>query len=89
VKPKLPLEVVVTGGSSELIPWGDWGLAVMLELRYAHPRDGNFMELRHAVRVQRGPDAFTLRVGQHAELVCWGMMPSGMLRHPLFVRWLR
>jgi ATP-dependent DNA ligase len=25
VKPKLTLEAVVTGGSPELIPWGDWG----------------------------------------------------------------
>ena len=27
VKPKVTLEVVVTGGSSEAIQWGDWGLA--------------------------------------------------------------
>jgi bifunctional non-homologous end joining protein LigD len=28
VKPKITLEIVVTGGSSEPIQWGDWGLAV-------------------------------------------------------------
>jgi hypothetical protein len=34
------VEIVVTGGSAEPIPWGDWGLAVMLEIAYKHPRDG-------------------------------------------------
>jgi ATP-dependent DNA ligase len=33
VQPKVTLEVVVTGGSSEPIARGDWGLAVML----SHP----------------------------------------------------
>jgi hypothetical protein len=33
-KPKLSLDVVVTGGSAERIRWSDWGEAVMLELRY-------------------------------------------------------
>jgi hypothetical protein len=28
-------------------------------------------------------ERFTLLVGQGAELVCWGMMTSGMRRHPL------
>jgi len=88
VKPKLILEVVVTGGAPEPIPWGDWGQAVMLELRYTHPRQGRLVEIRQAVRVRREPDAFALRVRERAELVCWGVMPSGMLRHPLFVRWM-
>ena len=33
-------------------------------------------------------EPFTLNAGQRAVLVCWGVMPSGMLRHPLFVGWL-
>ena len=32
--------------------------------------------------------ALELRVGDQADLVCWGIMPSGMLRHPLWLRWL-
>ena len=44
-------------------------------------------EIRQAVRIRRD-EPFSLSVGQRAELVCWGVMPSGMLRHPLFVRWL-
>jgi len=30
--------VIVTGGSTERIAWGDWGEAVMLDLAYKHPR---------------------------------------------------
>src|SRR5688500_1653715 len=26
---------------------------------------------------------FDLRIGARLELVCWGVMPSGMLRHPV------
>ena len=40
------------------------------------------MEIRQRVRVRRDVEAFALPVGQRAELVCWGVMPSGMLRHP-------
>jgi ATP-dependent DNA ligase len=51
LKPKLSLDVVVTGGSAERIRWSDWGEAVMLELRYTHPRTGADVEIRQAVRV--------------------------------------
>jgi hypothetical protein len=40
VKPRVTLEIVVMGGSSEPIQWGDWGLAVMLEIAYKQPPDG-------------------------------------------------
>ena len=33
-------------------------------------------------------DERLLEIGERAELVCWGVMPSGMLRHPLFGRWI-
>ena len=87
MKPKVTLEIVVTGGSSEPIQWGDWGLAVMLEIAYPHPRDGKVIEIRQAVRIRRD-EPFSLCASERAELVCWGVMPSGMLRHPLFVRWV-
>ena len=32
--------------------------------------------------------AFRLAPVQVAQIVCWGIMPSGMLRHPLFAGWL-
>src|SRR5215831_499726 len=78
VKPKVTLEIVVTGGSSEPIIWGDWGLAVMLEIAYTHPRNGKVIEIRQAVRIRRD-EPFALRAGDRAELVCWGVMPSRML----------
>ena len=80
LKPKLSLDVVVTGGSAERIRWGDWGEAVMLEFRYTHPRTG--VEIRQAVRVPRDRP-FDLRLGERVELLCWSVMPSGMLRHPV------
>ena len=87
LKPKLTLVVTITGGSARRIPWGDWGEAVMLELRYTHPRTGTATEIGQAVRIPRG-QPFELEIGQRAKVVCWGVMPSGMLRHPLFLRWL-
>jgi ATP-dependent DNA ligase len=81
LKPKLTLDVGVTGGSAERIAWGDWGEAVMLELAYKHPRTGKHTHIRQAVRIAR-EQPFELNVGARASVVCWGVMPSGMLRHP-------
>ena len=88
VKPKLELDVTVTGGSAQRIAWGDWGEAVMLELAYTHPRTGKRTQIRQAVRIARH-EPFELRTRKRAQLVCWGVMPSGMLRHPLFLHWSR
>jgi len=85
LKPKLTLDVRVTGGSSVRIAWGDWGEAVMLELAYKHPRTGKRTTIKQAVRVARD-QPFELNVGARASVVCWGVMPSGMLRHPLFLK---
>jgi len=63
---------------------GDWGEAVMLGFGYAHPRTGAEMEIRQAVRVPRG-EPFDVKIGQRAAVVCWGVMPRGMLRHPVWV----
>jgi ATP-dependent DNA ligase len=86
LKPKLTLDVKVTGGSGERIAWGDWGEAVMLELAYKHPRTGKLTKIRQAVRIAR-QQPFELKVDAKASVVCWGVMPSGMLRHPLFLGW--
>jgi hypothetical protein len=82
LKPKLTLDVGVTGGSTDRICWGDWGEAVMLAFRYTHPRTGADVEIRQAVRVPRDLP-FDLKMDERLELVCWGVMPSGMLRHPV------
>jgi hypothetical protein len=86
LKPELTLDVKVTGGSAERIAWGDWGEAVMLKLVYKQPRTGKLMRIRQAVRIARR-QPFELRMGARASVVCWGVMPRGMLRHPLFLRW--
>ena len=59
----------------------------MFDIAYKHPRGGKLIEIHQAVRIRRD-EPFILRASERAELVCWGVMPSGMLRHPLFVRWL-
>ena len=87
LKPKLTLDVKVTGGSAERIAWGDWGEAVMLELAYKHPRTRQKIQIRQAVRIAR-QQPFELTIGARGSVVCWGVMPSGMLRHPLFLSWL-
>jgi hypothetical protein len=76
--------VVVTGGSAERVRWGDWGEAVMLAFRYTHPRTGADVAIRQAVRVPRDLP-FALTIDECVTLVCWGVMPSGMLRHPLLM----
>ena len=35
--------------------------------------------------VGMGGEGIVLKIGQRAEVVCWGVMPSGMLRHPLLM----
>ena len=75
---------MLTGGSDQRIAWGDWGEAVMLEFRYTHPRTGADVQTHQAVRVPRDLP-FTRKIGQRVPLVCWGVMPSGMLRHPVLV----
>ena len=51
VKLKLSLDVTVTGGSAEVIPWGDQGQAVMLELRHGHSRQNTQVTFGREVRV--------------------------------------
>jgi ATP-dependent DNA ligase len=68
LKPKLSLDVFVTGGSTDRIRWGDWGDVVMLAFRYTHPRTGAEIEIRQAVRVSRDLP-FDLKNGERAALV--------------------
>ena len=82
LKHKLTLDVTVTGRSDQRIASGDWGEAVMLELAYKHPRTGKRTD--QAGRPRPSPSALPVEGGR---LVCWGVMPSGMPRHPLFLSW--
>ncbi len=57
----------------------------MLEFRYTHPRTGTDVEIRQAVRVPRDLP-FEIMIGERLAVACWGVMPSGMLRHPVLAR---
>jgi class 3 adenylate cyclase/tetratricopeptide (TPR) repeat protein len=78
LKPKLTLDVIVTEGSAERIAW--------VTMAYKPPRMGERTAIKQAVRIAR-QEPFELKVGKRASVVCCGVMPSGMLRHPLFLSW--
>jgi hypothetical protein len=56
-----------------------------IDLSYKHPRSGADVQIQQTVRFTRS-QPFELKLGRRAEVVCWGVMPSGLLRHPLFLR---
>ena len=43
--------------------------------------------LEQGLKVALRPDS-SRRASSRHRFVCWGVMPSGMLRHPLWLRWL-
>lgn len=65
--------------------WGDWGWAVRLTLTYEHPHTRRRVRIDEIVRVPQ-PDDFTIRAGEQGEVLCWGFLPNGRLRHPVWVR---
>jgi hypothetical protein len=71
------------GGSLTLVKWGDWGHAARVRLAYAHPRTGVLKTIEELVRVT-DPEGWALQLGP-ADVLCWGVLPSGRLRHPVFV----
>jgi hypothetical protein len=52
-------------------------------LAYTHPRTGALTTIEELVRVT-DPDGWELRL-READVVCWGVLRSGRLRHPVFV----
>ena len=58
----------------------------MLGLTSKLPRTGKRTQIRQAVLIARH-QPFELTAGARASVVCGGVMPSGMLRHPLFLSW--
>jgi ATP-dependent DNA ligase len=86
VKQRVVLEVLVEDGQVELVQWGDWARAARLSLSYRHPKTGALETIDELVRVPAA-DAFELRRKARAQVLCWGILPSGRLRHPVFVGW--
>jgi hypothetical protein len=83
VKYRLTLRVQILDGSPALVRWGDWGWAAKVRLAYTHPRTGAFTAIDELVRVTDRDD-WALRLGE-ADVLCFGVLPSGRLRHPVFV----
>lgn len=73
-------------GSDELVRWRDWGWAARLTLTYTHPRTGVAATIDETVRVGE-PDSFVVHREAEADVRCWGILPSGRLRHPVLVGW--
>lgn len=84
-KHKLTLTVDVLECASKLVTWGDWGQACVMSFAYRDRRTGELATVEQAVRVS-GSDEWRPRRGP-AEILCWGILRSGLLRHPLFVGW--
>jgi bifunctional non-homologous end joining protein LigD len=85
LKQRVTVEVMVTEASDRLIEWGDWAHAAMLSMTYWNPRREATITVQQAVRVPN-PDEWQGRSGV-ATVLSWGLMPSGLLRQPLFVQW--
>jgi ATP-dependent DNA ligase len=82
-KHKLMLPVEVLQCADTLAPWGDRGQACVMAFSYRDPRTGDLVTIEQAVRVSR-PREWTGRRGP-AEILCWGVFRSGLLRHPVWV----
>jgi ATP-dependent DNA ligase len=85
-KQRLTLRVRGVDGSDDLLRWGDWGWAARLTVTYTHPRTGVAATIDEMVRV-REPESFAVRRGGEADVLCWGILPSGRLRHPVLIGW--
>ena len=86
VKDKVTLPVRVLDGEPDLMRWGDWGWAVRLALVYTHPHTGEVIRIDEIVRVPQ-PDTFTLHLRAAGTVQCWGFLPNGRLRHPMWLGW--
>ena len=76
----------VEAGDPTLVRWGDWGWAARLRFTYTHPQTRRRVRIEEIVRMP-DPEGFTLRRGERGELECWGFLPNGRLRHPMWLGW--
>jgi hypothetical protein len=83
-KHKLVLPVEVLHCAPEFVRWGDWGQACVMTFGYRDQRSEEQATVEQAVRVPQAHD-WTPRGGA-AEILCWGVLRSGLLRHPLLAR---
>jgi ATP dependent DNA ligase domain len=86
VKARHTLRVRVEAGDPTLVRWGEWGWAARLTLTYRHPQTHRRIRIDEVVHVP-DPEAFALRPRHVARVECWGFLPNGRLRHPLWLGW--
>jgi hypothetical protein len=82
-KQKLVLPVEVLQCAPELVAWGDWGRAALMAFAYRDPRTGELVRVEQAVRVSHA-DGWKPSRGP-AEIICRGVLRSGLLRHPVLI----
>jgi ATP-dependent DNA ligase len=87
VKHQRMVRARIDGGEPALVRWGDWGWAARLTLTYRHPQTRRRVRIVEMVRVPQ-PESFVLRIGERGEMLCWGFLPNGRLRHPVWLRWV-
>ena len=68
---------------ARVVLWGDWGQAAVMAFTYRDPRTGELVTVEQAGRVPYSGDWKPRR--EPAAILCWGVLRSGLLRHPLFV----
>jgi hypothetical protein len=83
-KHRLTLAVEVLQFAPDLVRWGDWGRACVMAVAYRDPRTGEPVTVEQAARVPHA-DEWRPRLGP-AEVLCWSVLRSGLLRHPLLAR---
>jgi hypothetical protein len=86
VKHRQTVTVHVEAGDPELVRCGDWAWAARLTLSYTQPHTGEAVRIDEIVRVPQ-PGAFTLHPGASGTAQCWGFLPNGRLRHPMWMGW--
>jgi ATP-dependent DNA ligase len=82
-KQKLVLPVEVLQCAPELVAWGDWGRAALMAFAYRDPRTGELVRVEQAVRVSHA-DGWKPSRGP-ADIICRGVLRSGLLRHPVLI----
>jgi hypothetical protein len=55
-------------------------------LTYRHPDTRRRVRIDEVVRVPN-PEGFRLRPGERGAVECWGFLPNGRLRHPMWLGW--
>ena len=73
--------IVLKDPTSRYLPGERSPAWLKVKPRLTHPRSGKRILIRQAVQIWRHE---AVRAEEGRPTICWHVMPSGMLRHPLF-----